>query len=176
MVIIIIALQGCARNSVQEITDIKSRSLDETAIIVVGISTSSKKRGITIEQVDPTTGRGGDCSRWNRAELDAETPAGEVEYRVFSVPPGAYALSWSSDPLVAGRNENAFLVPAGSVTYLGDFVLQQHRQLPYASPSDFAYQRNLSRAQATLPNIAEKLRPARLITVPAVSRAFVCTP
>lgn len=150
-----------------------------STLMVVGITSStltSPNRAVRLEQVDEKTGEGGNCSRWNRAEAVA-APKGEVEYHVFKVPPGAYARGGNSEALSAGTAGNAFLVPDGSVTYIGDFVVQPDKPKDaLLGGSDFIFRRDIARAKTKLPKLAPELRMAEIITVPSVPRVFMCTP
>jgi hypothetical protein len=170
-------LEGCARNSVSEISD-ESYNLSET-LIVVGIAAppTAPNNVAILEQVDPATGKGGDCYRWNRAEVASAPATGEVMYHVFKVPPGAYARGWNTQPLLAGNTGNAFVVPGGTISYIGDFLLLPGQpKVAVLNGSNFAFQRDIAQARAKLPKLARELRLAEIIAVPSVPRAFVCTP
>lgn len=174
-------LQGCL-NGVKEVSPRNAAPSKKSTLMVVGIGVSpnipQQSFSMRIEQVDPVTGRGGNCRRWNRAELDTTAAPGVVEYQVFEVPPGVYARAWDPKPLPTGGG-NAFVVPAGKVVYLGDFIRESDRLQNRSSLSSEEHEglrRNLDRARAALPSFGNDIQLAEITSIPSVPRAFICTP
>ncbi len=172
IVLISLVLQGCARNSVRELSNEFAQSSQTSTLMILGIaSPTGASLGIDIQQVDPVTGKGGDCSRFNRAEMVA---SGDIQYHVFKVPAGTYAAGWTTKPVISGKVGNAFSVPAGVATYVGDFHLKGG--LPGSLDNQYEFHRDIALAQAGLPRLAKDLRLAKIVTIPTVTRLFVCTP
>ena len=174
-------LQGCL-NSVKEVSLRNPAVSKKSALMVVGIgvspNVSQQSFSMRIEQVDPATGTGGNCRRWNRAEMTTTAAPGVVEYRAFEVPPGVYARAWDPRPLSTGGG-NAFVVPAGKVVYLGDFIResdQRQNRTSLFSEEHEGLGRDLDRARAALPSSGNDMQLAEITSIPSVPRAFICTP
>jgi len=141
MIVAPIMMTGCVLNSARPLPE-GSFVSNGRAIAVYGVA-SEDDRGVHVEldQYDMTSHTAGNCLVFTRMEADAQ-PSTPVKYVAFDVPPGVYtygrmntaglekALPPGVQQDIAAPQVTGFVVPEGSVVYLGDFILR-HGSLIY---------------------------------------------
>jgi hypothetical protein len=168
---------GCLLNSVRQITaEPRSTPDSDHAIVVIGIGLdvrwpytefqltlpeySVKKQGIT-----------GNCFHYNRIEATRPSVPAKVAYLAFEVPANAYAYPGLADTIPApSLVGSAFIAPARSTVYFGDFVFVENETV------EFRRDINAARAGASRllpPNAVLKLAES---TPAPGARIPLCTP
>jgi hypothetical protein len=129
---------GCLLNSVRRITTAPRASPDSGhAIVVIGIGLdvawpytelqltlpeySVEKQSIT-----------GNCFHYNRIEATRPSIPSKVTYLAFEVPANAYVyLDLMDTALVSSPMGHAFIAPAGSTVYFGDYVFVGNKTVEF---------------------------------------------
>lgn len=128
---------GCLLNSVRQITTGPRSSPDsDHAIVVIGIGLdvtwpytefqltlpeySVEKQGIT-----------GNCFHYNRIEATRPSVPAKVTYLAFEVPANAYAYPSLADTIPSSLVGSAFIAPARSTVYFGDFVFVGNKTVEF---------------------------------------------
>lgn len=113
----------------------------------------------------------GNCWRFNRMTATVSKEARAAHYFAFEVEPGHYTLSPFNAPLQDANQAQSFHVPAGQITYIGNFI--------YAGQKSILVRRNYPTIEAELkqayPNIQSTVKLAESVLV-ARPYLFLCAP
>ncbi|MBR7800473.1 hypothetical protein [Undibacterium fentianense] len=113
----------------------------------------------------------GNCWRFNRMTASVPKEVKSVHYFAFEVEPGHYTMSPFNTPFQDAKQVQGFHVPAGQITYIGDFI--------YTGQKSIELRRNYPVIEVDLKNYfpnmkaTVKLAESVLIARPSL---FLCAP
>lgn len=177
-----LSLTGCffsPRNAVQPATLPLQHIRSTDSIIVYGLKRRpdmAKPLTVVIERYDPATREGGNCARYDHAQ--ARVTAGPIgtEYFVFQVPAGSYTFgSFGTGDLADESLPTGFVVPPGSLVYLGDYSLVGDNAKLYIHDREVGFSRDLEAARASLGTAGAALMLAEFVPGSKMAKAFLCT-
>jgi hypothetical protein len=168
-------------NSVKRVELAQSKPTDRSAIIVVAARSDDPLaiagRSVVLARYNPATKRANDCYQYDRAELNLPAGQSETTYQAFSVPPGTYVFPWHLGPRPNQADGfPAFIVRAGTATYVGEFILTPKLEGGAKPPTrhGFHLERDLVSARRTLGLAAGELELAETVSEPSY-RPILCT-
>lgn len=168
-------LTGCVINAARPYDGAALDPHGERAIAVVGVTVDRpwhfERFGVVLDQYDVTQQKiTGNCFSYNRIEASAPAVPGPTRFFAFNVPSGHYIYSAFNSGRFAAKDQ-AFLLPAGRATYIGDFVLGDNDSV--------TLRRDTAQARTALTQALPNL-VAHMETAPAVSataaKPFLCAP
>lgn len=130
-----VMLAACSFNNVRSLPSVELPQAGRS-VVVYGIAVKAASKfprfGIAVDEYDiERQNISGDCLRFNRMNASVVSTIGSAGYFVFDVRPGHYVYSQFNGASIADRvgSSTAFVVPAGKVVYLGDFVFEEDNRV-----------------------------------------------
>lgn len=178
IVTMLISLQGCLLlNNVDAIPHAKViNPKQDCGIAIVGLAVegvwnyprfslsldeySLEKQAIT-----------GNCWRFNRMTASVPKEAKSLQYFTFDLAPGYYTYSPFNLPNPYSEQVQGFYVPAGQITYIGDFIYTENKSIVLRR-DDTAIEMLVKNAY---PNLASAVKLAETVSVTR-PHLFLCAP
>lgn len=178
MLAMLASLQGCLLlNNVDTISKEKViRPKANRGIAIVGVAVEAEwpypQFSISLDEYSiEKQAITGNCWRFNRMTASVPKEAKSAHYFAFEVEPGHYTMSPFNTPIQETNQAQGFHVPAGQITYIGDFI--------YAGQKSIILRRHYPTIEAELkkayPNMQYNAKLAESVLV-ARPHLFLCAP
>ena len=168
---------GCLLNSVRPVTAGAALQPDSShAIVVIGMGFEAPWQYPQFQLTLPEysvqkQGTAGTCFHYNRIDVVLPSNSAKRAYRVYKVPSNAYAFPDLADTDLRASAEGgrAFVAPANSVVYFGDFIVTGSKTIEL--------RRDIRAARAGTVGLlpGEALKLAETISAPG-AHIPLCTP